>query len=64
MKKLFYSKKLTALFLCFALLFPLCSIGAFGLELPKPEERPVIPYALRDCEETETFLRRLPQLIA
>ncbi len=39
-------------------------VGAFGPELPKPEERPVIPYALRDCEETETFLRRLPQLIA
>lgn len=60
MKQVFKSKKLTALFLCFALLFPLCSIGAFGLELPKPEERPVIPYALRDCEETETFRRRLP----
>ena len=60
MKKSFRTKKLTALFLCFALLFPLCSIGAFGLELPKPKERPVIPYALRDCEETETFVRRLP----
>jgi len=41
MKKLFYSKKLTALFLCFAFLFPLCSIGAFGLE-----EKLEIPYAL------------------
>ncbi|MBQ7171625.1 MAG: hypothetical protein IJR89_05050, partial [Clostridia bacterium] len=59
MKKRF-SMKWTVLFLCFAMLFPLCAFGSLGLELPEPKERPVIPYALRDCEGTETFLKRLP----